>query len=92
MYTRYRLPFLQQLLGEFPAVAILGPRQVGKTTLALELVRDRPSTLYLDLESPADAAKLADPDVYFDAHADRLLVIDEVQRAPALFADRKSVV
>ena len=45
MYTRHRLPFLQQLLGEFLAVAMLGPRQVGKTTPALELVRGRPSAL-----------------------------------------------
>lgn len=92
MYIRHRTRFLQQLLGEFPAVVILGPRQVGKTTLALELVHDRPSTLYLDLESPADAAKLADPAVYFDAHADRLVVIDEVQRAPALFAVLRGVI
>jgi uncharacterized protein len=92
MYKRHRLPFLRQLLGEFPAVAILGPRQVGKTTLALELVSDRPSAQYLDLESPADAAKLADPAVYFEAHADRLIVIDEVQRAPALFAALRGVI
>ena len=92
MYSRHRLPFLQQLLNEFPAVAILGPRQVGKTTLALELIRDRPSALYLDLESPADAAKLADPLVYFDAHASSLVVIDEVQRAPALFAALRGVI
>jgi uncharacterized protein len=92
MYARYRLPFLQQLLDEFPAVAILGPRQVGKTTLALALIQDRPTALYLDLESPADAAKLADPAVYFDAHADRLVVIDEVQRAPDLFAVLRSVI
>ena len=92
MYARHRLPFLRQLLGEFPAVAILGPRQVGKTTLALELVHDRPSALYLDLEAPADVAKLADPAVYFEAHADRLVVIDEVQRAPALFAVLRGVI
>ncbi|HEY1393263.1 MAG TPA: ATP-binding protein [Methylibium sp.] len=92
MFIRHRLTFLQQLLGEFPAVAILGPRQVGKTTLALELVRDQPSALYLDLESPADAAKLADPTAYFDAHADRLVVIDEVQRAPALFPALRGVI
>jgi len=92
MYTRHRLAFLRQLLSEFPAVAILGPRQVGKTTLALELVHDQPSALYLDLESPADAAKLADPTAYFDAHADRLVVIDEVQRAPALFAALRGVI
>lgn len=92
MYPRRALPFLQQLLGEFPAVAILGPRQVGKTTLALELAHQHPAMLYLDLESPADAAKLADPAVYFEAYADRLLVIDEVQRAPALFATLRGVI
>lgn len=92
MYPRHRLAFLRQLLGEFPAVAILGPRQVGKTTLAMELVGQRPSAQYLDLESPADAAKLADPAVYFDAHAGRLLVIDEVQRAPGLFPVLRGVI
>jgi predicted AAA+ superfamily ATPase len=92
MYARYRLPLLKQLLGEFPAVAILGPRQVGKTTLAQELVQHQPSALYLDLESPADAAKLTDPTAYFDVHADRLAVLDEVQRAPALFAALRGVI
>jgi hypothetical protein len=92
MYARHRLPALQQLLNQFPAVAIFGPRQVGKTTLALELVHDRPSTQYLDLERPADAAKLADPEVYFEAHADRLIVVDEVQRAPALFSVLRGVI
>lgn len=92
MYPRRALSFLQLLLAEFPAVAILGPRQVGKTTLALELARESPAMLYLDLESPADAAKLADPVAYFEAYADRLLVIDEVQRAPALFANLRGVI
>jgi predicted AAA+ superfamily ATPase len=93
MYPRRAMSFLQLLLTEFPAVAILGPRQVGKTTLALELAHQHPSSMvYLDLESPADAAKLADPDVYFAAYADRLLVIDEVQRAPALFANLRGVI
>jgi uncharacterized protein len=92
MYARHRLPLLHQLLGQFPAVAILGPRQVGKTTLALELIREQPSALYLDLEAPPDAAKLADPVAYLDAHADRLLVIDEVQRMPGLFAVLRGVI
>lgn len=92
MYDRYAQPFLKQLLAEFPAVAILGPRQVGKTTLALNLAESLPGVQYLDLESPADAAKLADPPAYFEAHADRLLVIDEVQRAPALFATLRGVI
>lgn len=92
LYPRQSLPLLRQLLSEFPAVAILGPRQVGKTTLALELVKDQSSALYLDMESPADVAKLADPLAYFEVHVDRLLVIDEVQRAPALFATLRGVI
>lgn len=79
---------LHQHLEEFPAVAILGPRQVGKTTLALDLVQQqRPDAapLYLDLESPADLARLSDPEAFFAANADRLLVLDEVQRVPGLF-------
>lgn len=92
MFPRLRLPFLRQLLGEFPAVAILGPRQVGKTTLALELLREQTNGLYLDLEAPADLARLADPTAYFETHAERLVVIDEVRRAPALFAELRGVI
>ena len=91
MLKRRALPLLRQLLGEFPAVAILGPRQVGKTTLALELV-DQGDASYLDLESPSDVAKLADPAAYFDVHRDRLAVLDEVQRLPDLFATLRGVI
>jgi predicted AAA+ superfamily ATPase len=92
MFQRHRMPLLRQLLGEFAAVAILGPRQVGKTTMALELIEEHPAASYLDLESPADASKLADPTVYFEAHADRLIVLDEVQRAPELFAPLRGII
>jgi len=92
MFARHRTSLLRQLLAEFPAVAILGPRQVGKTTLAHEFLHETPSATYLDLESPADAAKLSDPLSYFDAHADGLMVIDEVQRAPELFAPLRGVI
>ena len=64
MFSRHRMPLLRQLLEEFAAVAILGPRQVGKTTMALELIEEHATASYLDLESPADASKLADPTVY----------------------------
>lgn len=68
----------------FPAVALLGPRQVGKTTLAEDIATDRPS-VYLDLESPSDRSKLADPERYLEGHEDKLVVLDEVHRIPALF-------
>ncbi|MCY4269240.1 MAG: ATP-binding protein [Gammaproteobacteria bacterium] len=66
------------------AVALLGPRQVGKTTLALEITRDR-SAVYLDLESRADLEKLDDAESFLRLHADKLVVLDEVHRAPELF-------
>ena len=72
-------------LASQPAVALLGPRQVGKTTLAHLLADDRPS-LYLDLQDPADRDKLADPALYLQAHADKLVVLDEIQNAPDLFS------
>ena len=75
----------------FPAVAILGPRQVGKTTLALELAQKRPS-LYLDLESDADFAKLSEPELYLEEHSDKLVILDEVQRMPHLFKNLRGLI
>lgn len=71
-------------LGEAPAVALLGPRQVGKTTLALDIGEAMPS-IYLDLESDADQARLTDPELYLSAHQDKLVILDEVHRLPGLF-------
>ncbi len=59
-----------------PAVALLGPRQVGKTTLALMVVESR-SALYLDLENPEDLLKLSDPSAFLSLHADKP---EEVQK------------
>jgi predicted AAA+ superfamily ATPase len=72
------------LLEQSPAVIVTGPRQVGKTTLALEIAEGRAAT-YLDLESPADRARLTAPELYLEDHADELLVLDEIQRLPNLF-------
>lgn len=80
----YWSTLIADLLANSPAVALLGPRQVGKTTLALDLAASRPS-LYLDLESPADRSKLADPELYLREHLDKLVILDEIQRAPDLF-------
>lgn len=71
-------------LNQSSSVALLGPRQVGKTTLALQIAENRHS-VYLDLESESDRAKLADPELYLATHQDELVIIDEIQRQPELF-------
>jgi predicted AAA+ superfamily ATPase len=73
------------------AVALLGPRQVGKTTLALAIAEGGPS-IYLDLEDPADRDKLADPALYLTAHEDKLVIIDEIQNAPDLFSTLRGLI
>jgi hypothetical protein len=78
-------------LAEVPAVALLGPRQVGKTTLALEVAGTRPA-VYLDLESEADRAKLAEPELYLSQHADKLVILDEIQRTPQLFRSLRGII
>lgn len=67
-----------------PAVALLGSRQIGKTTLAKVFARGRES-IYLDLESPVDLIKLSDPTSFLSQHSDKLIILDEIQRAPDLF-------
>lgn len=88
---RRLLPSLVAALAEAPVVALLGPRQVGKTTLALELARGR-QAVYLDLESQADRAKLAEPELYLAQHEDALVVLDEIQRMPELFQTLRGLV
>lgn len=78
-------------LAQMPAVALLGPRQSGKTTLARAIARQRPAT-YLDLESPRQRARIADPELFLDGHRDELVVIDEVQRVPGLFEVLRGVI
>ena len=82
---------LAKLLDESPAVVLLGPRQVGKTTLAHVIAEGRPA-LYLDLESDADRAKLSEPELYLAAHEDKLVILDEVQRVPNLFQKLRGLI
>lgn len=91
MIGRKLAPEVGALLHESPAVVLTGPRQVGKTTLALAIAEDRPST-YLDLESEADRARLAEAELYFADHANELLVLDEIQRLPGLFETLRGVI
>ena len=93
MITRNTEADLNRLLAQFPAVAILGPRQVGKTTLALQLAAGRvPEPIYLDLEDPEHQARLADPAQYFKAFEGRLIILDEVQRLPDIFTVLRGVI
>jgi len=82
---------LNHLLTHSPAVVLLGPRQVGKTTLALEIGEKRPS-VYLDLEDNTDRVKLSDPVRYFADHERDLVILDEVHRLPELFQCLRGVI
>ena len=84
MFSRNLLARLTDEIQYSPAVAILEPRQAGKTTLALEAARSITS-IYLDLESERDRAKLAQPELYLVDHLDKLVILDAVHRAPGLF-------
>ena len=90
---RTEKPKVIKSLKSFPVVAILGPRQVGKTTLAKSIAADiGGKSVYLDLENPADYTKLTDPVLYLKDNADKLVIIDEIQLKPELFPILRSMV
>ena len=91
MITRHITATVQQALNRQAAVAIIGSRQVGKTTLAYELADTRPS-LYLDLESPADRNKLRDPELFLGQQEDKLVILDEIHRVPELFQSLRGLI
>lgn len=90
MFNRFIAPHIQQALLCAPAVVLLGPRQVGKTTLALGFAH--PDGVYLDLESPEDRNKLTNVEQYLRTQQDRLVVLDEVQRLPTLFEPLRGLI
>ncbi len=82
---RMKTNIIVKHLGAFPCVALLGARQVGKSTLAKEIIKDFSKALYLDLEDPRDMAKLQAPLDFFEANSEYLICIDEIQLYPDLF-------
>jgi predicted AAA+ superfamily ATPase len=92
MYPRQSQLKLLHLLQQFPAVGLLGPRQAGKTTLAFAQKLLYPNALYLDLELPSAQRQLDDPEAFLMAHAQQLVILDEVQRMPELFSILRGVI
>ena len=93
MIDRNLFPSILQAISRNPVVALIGPRQVGKTTLAKQIAarlgasagEHGSGSLYLDLELASDANKLVDAELYLESRRDTLVIIDEVQRRPDLF-------
>lgn len=93
MINRDKEKEILALLRQFPVVAIIGPRQSGKTTLAKKLSKSLlKKTLYFDLESPADNRRFDDAEHFLSSLTDYSIIIDEVQRRPELFALLRSLV
>jgi predicted AAA+ superfamily ATPase len=94
--SRSLYPSLLESLQTFPVVGLVGPRQVGKTSLAKQLAADLSaagqSPVMLDLERPSDLAKLAEPELFLEPLADRLVIVDEVQLKPDLFGVLRALV
>lgn len=91
MLQRWIEEKIEKAVKRTPAVALLGPRQVGKTTLAREIAGKR-NSIYLDLESQEDLLKLRDPVSFLSANSDKLVVIDEIHRAPDLFMTLRGLI
>ncbi len=85
-------PDVKKNLRNFPVVAILGPRQCGKSTLAKRIVSFRNKSVYLDLELESDLRKIEDPELFLSQHEDKLVCIDEIQRKPGLFKTLRGVI
>ncbi len=82
---RFKEDIIKKHLTAFPAVILLGARQVGKSTLAKKIIEDIDKSIYLDLEDPRDYAKLQNPLEFLEANRDSMICIDEVQRYPEIF-------
>ncbi len=91
MLSRHTYQAVLQALDRQATVALIGPRQVGKTTLALEVAAEK-GALYLDLETQRDRGKLSDPALFLEAYEDRLVILDEIHRTPELFQELRGII
>ncbi|MEM8568844.1 MAG: ATP-binding protein [Bacteroidota bacterium] len=91
MLNRKTLDKVIQKLQSISCVGLIGPRQVGKTTLAIEISEILPS-IYLDLENPLDEAKLEDAVSFFQSNAAKLIILDEIQRKPEIFPILRGII
>lgn len=91
MIARRKEKSVREALERQAAVALIGPRQVGKTTLAMGLTEEI-QALYLDLEDRGDRDKLADPVFFLSQYEDRLVVLDEIHRVPDLFQTLRGLI
>jgi len=92
MIARLVTPSIEHSLAEQAAVAIIGPRQVGKTTLAREIADKSPGSLYLDLEAREDRDRLAEPALFLRQYENSLVVLDEIHRVPELFSSLRGII
>ena len=91
MIRRRSCQTVMEALSRQAVVVLLGPRQVGKTTLALDIAEGS-GAIYLDLESRSDRSKLSDPALYLTEYEDRLVILDEIHRAPELFRELRGLI
>jgi uncharacterized protein len=91
MITRRASQLVKQALSRQAAVALIGPRQVGKTTLA-HSIGESTASLYLDLESSADRSKLTNPALFLERYEDRLVIMDEIHRVPEIFQELRGLI
>jgi len=83
---------ISRYLQHFPAVAILGPRQCGKSTLAQQIISQNKESIYLDLEKQSDLNRLTDTELFFSINREKLICLDEIQKLPGIFGELRSTI